>query len=89
MRIPLSAAPDVAQCLREIWQTLDTLNTQTHLQVVDLRGRRIVNAGNGMDSGDYVTVAQLAERSGSNASNENPVVITITVKQLTRLLGMI
>ena len=55
MRIPQDATPDVRQAIREVWEELDRLLTKN----IDLRGRRLMNAGPSVDARDYVTRAEL------------------------------
>lgn len=56
MRIPSTAPPDVQQALRDVWDALDQLLGGKNL---DLHGRRIVNAGEPIDGGDYATKRSL------------------------------
>jgi hypothetical protein len=55
VRIPQDATPDVRQAIREVWEELDRLLTKN----IDLRGRRLMNAGPSVDARDYVTRAEL------------------------------
>ena len=54
--IPASAAPDVQQAFRSVWQALQKLSGGFN---IDLSGRRVLNAGPAVSGGDYVTKAEL------------------------------
>jgi len=57
-KVPPSAAPDVQAAIRELWAEIDRLNGSRN---VDWHGRRIINAGEAVDPGDYVTLGQLSD----------------------------
>jgi hypothetical protein len=85
VRIPPSAAPDVQQSLREVWQAIDTLLLQHGLNI-DLQGRRVINAGDGVQPTDYVTKEQL-DRAAGPAATKNAVFDSLVVRVLARILG--
>lgn len=60
--IPASAAPDVQDALRDLQRQLDVLLGARN---VDLHGRRIINAGQSVESSDYVTRAELPAASAT------------------------
>lgn len=78
MRIPPTASPEAQQAFRDVWTRLDALNRDT----VDWTGRRIVNAGDGIDAQDYVTLAQLrrAVTPTSSASSKTASVGSGTIR---------
>ena len=87
MRIPPSADAAVAQTLRELWAAIDRLGSIVSLNL-DLKGRRITNAGDGIDQTDLVTVRQLAaQHADTDSSGDNLTLKTLTVKQRARILG--
>lgn len=63
MNIPQSATPDVQQAFRELWQEVDGLT----LRNVDMKGKRLTNAGDAILAQDYVTKAQLEKLKSSLA----------------------
>jgi hypothetical protein len=57
MKVPHDASPEIQQAFREIWSVLDGLTNRN----IDLKGKRITNAGQSMAANDYVTSAELAK----------------------------
>ncbi len=60
MRAPVGVSPSVAAAFRELWNALDKLGV-SHAESVNLKGKRLINAGDAEDPGDYVTKAELDE----------------------------
>jgi hypothetical protein len=85
MRVPTTATPEVQEAFRQIIDTVRQLQTQLSLNV-DLRGRRMINAGRGVDAADYVTKGQM-EAQRSTALGDDLTVRTLTVQQRARVLG--
>jgi hypothetical protein len=57
-KIPLKATPEVQEAFRQIWLELERLNGKNN---VDYHGKRVINAGDSVDPGDYVTQRELGE----------------------------
>lgn len=55
-RIPSNADPELRTALNLIWEALDRL---TGVNNIDLKGRRVANAGDAVDPQDYTTLAQV------------------------------
>jgi hypothetical protein len=85
MRIPSSAPPDVQEAFREVWSTLDRTASPLGSVNVDLKGKRIINAGSAVDAFDYVTKGEIATRLADFGLN--PTFDTVTVRQTARILG--
>jgi len=71
--IPPNLSPELQQTLRDISDALDKLLGNLN---IDLHGKRIINAGNAVNSKDYVTKEQVvalidAATSSSSSSSSN------------------
>ena len=55
MKIPAQATPDIQQSFREVWDVLEVLLSRN----LDMGRRRVVNAGESVSPGDYVTRFEL------------------------------
>lgn len=85
LKIPANASPEIQQAFRDVWQAIEHTNGKN----VDMKGTRLINAGSAQGEQDYVIkqdVAALAKQAGTN---DNPVFTSLTVRQLSRLLGVI
>lgn len=80
-KIPLTATPEVQESIRLIWVELERLNGKNN---VDFHGKRIINAGDSVDPGDYVTKRELGDltldATITAADLTGPPAKTITVK---------
>jgi baseplate structural protein gp10 len=74
-KFPIGASQEVQEAFHKIWMKIDSaLGTKN----VDWRGRRIINAGDAVQDGDYVTKRQLTE-SGTT--------VTTAIANQNRTLG--
>lgn len=55
-KIPLNASPEVQEAFRQLWLEVDRLNGKNN---VDYHGKRVINAGDSVNPGDYVTNREL------------------------------
>lgn len=55
MRVPTDATPDVQQAFRDVWAAIDKLTSGN----LDLKGRRVINAGQSEGVFDLVTKDEL------------------------------
>lgn len=87
MRVPPDAPADVQQAFRDVWATLDRL-TGAGGRNLDLRGRRVVNAGTAIGQFDGVTKTDLEGAQGASSDDAGSgVFLRITVRQLAEILG--
>jgi hypothetical protein len=84
-RIPTSAPADVQNTFKDLWAEIDRLKAAAGLNT-DLHGRRVINAGDAIESTDYVTKRQLETHLGAGAQG-NGDFVNITVHALARILG--
>lgn len=56
IKVPQDASPDVIEFARQV---NDVLNTLLGGNNIDLKGRRVIQAGNAVDQQDYVTRADV------------------------------
>lgn len=77
MKVPASAAPDVQESFRELHRAVDVFNGTKD---IDLRGRRITNAGRSEQDADYVTKSELS----SDASGD---IVNVTTNGVRSLAG--
>lgn len=86
MRLPTTAAPDVLAALKDLDARLTALSTQD----LDLKGRRVVNAGQSEGNADYVTRAELLRQAGAAvASASDGTFDTVIVRRLLQILGTV
>jgi hypothetical protein len=86
-RIPASAAADVQHSFRDMWAEIDRLKGVSGLNT-DLHGRRLINAGDAVDTTDYVTKRQLDAKAEANIG-DNLDVRRLTVRELALVLGTV
>jgi len=88
MRIPPNADVATQQALREVWTAIDRLSGADH-NVIDQRGKRFVNTGDGIDPTDAASRRQVdaAKAAASGSSSLGETIRNLTVKGLLRVLG--
>jgi hypothetical protein len=84
-RFPLDAPRDVQEAFREVWEILDRVSGSRN---VDWKGRRVINAGDAVQEGDYVTLRQVTAQGSTlinalNASVRRLEVLIRTIIPLT------
>lgn len=84
MKIPSTASPEVQQAFRELWAAVAQLGGS---QNVDLRGRRLINAGPAIAPTDYATLADVVQRV--KATTASTAASTTTDQALTDLLALL
>jgi hypothetical protein len=62
---PLLNLPDIQQAFRDLWAKVDPLLSGN----IDMKGRRIINAGKSADPNDYVTKAEVLELIRANKNS--------------------
>lgn len=60
-KIPSDASPETKECFRLLWVELEKLGGSNN---IDLHRRRIINAGESVNPGDYVTRGELTAATG-------------------------
>lgn len=83
--IPPSAAVDVKTSFQEVWAAIDAIRLQQTLNL-DLHGKRVINAGDGIQAGDYATKSQVDAVTQAVVS-QTPTFLSLTVKGLVQFLG--
>jgi hypothetical protein len=76
-RIPPSAAPDVQESLRAAWAEIDRLKAAAGNR--NAAGSRTINAGDAVDSSDYVTLGQLRRLISDTRFGDDLVLNSLTV----------
>lgn len=86
-RIPATASSEIQQSFRELWAELDELKGGRN---IDLKGRRIINAGEATDATDYVTLGQAQKLTGaSSEGSDTGIFSNLLVKLKSVLRGIV
>jgi hypothetical protein len=85
MILPSDATPGVIAALRDLDARIAAIASAGN---IDLKGRRIINAGQSEGNADYVTRAELARKATeAQSENLNPTLSGLTVRGVLRVLG--
>ena len=82
-RIPADATPATQQAFRELWAALDQIRGALN---IDLKGRRVINAGPAIAPNDYVTLDQAEQLAGGSPGDDGNFT-NLSVQQRSKLGG--